>query len=89
VTIRVQIDRLVLDGLPIDPRQAKLVQRAVEAELGRLFTAGGVGPGLAGGGAVDRLAGGTVQVGGTADPGRLGREIARAVYGSVGQGRNR
>jgi hypothetical protein len=86
VTIRVHIDRLVLDGLPVTGGQGPLVQRAVEAELARLFAAGGLGPGLAAGGTVDRLAGGSVAVGRNDRPADLGRAIARAVYGSVRPG---
>jgi hypothetical protein len=32
-TIHIQIDRLILDGWPLDQRQARLVQSAIETEL--------------------------------------------------------
>lgn len=82
--IQIHIERLVLDGLPVERRHAPLVQQAVEAELARLLTTEGVGEGLKFGGAVDRLAGGVIEVGQRAEPARLGEQIARAVYGSIG-----
>lgn len=80
MTIRVVIDHLILDGLPIQSDQGPAVRRAVEAELARLLAAGGVG---LTGEAVDRVRGGDVQVGRNGNPADLGRQIAGAVYRGV------
>ena len=47
----IQIDRLVLDGLPVSQAQGPLVQAAVESELSRLFTEGNLSPSCSPGGA--------------------------------------
>ena len=47
--IKVHIERLVLEGLPVMRSEGPLVQAAVQAELSRLLAEGGLGPGLASG----------------------------------------
>ena len=81
--IRVHIDRLVLDGLPVERRHAPAVRAAVEAVLGRLLADGGVGGAFGAGGAVPRLSGGTIVVGAATPPDVLGSQIAQAVHRSV------
>ena len=54
--IHLNIDRLILDGLPIDRAQAPAVQAAVEAELSRLLTERGVSAEFQTGGAVPQPA---------------------------------
>ena len=85
MNIRIHIERLVLDGLPLAPGQAPFVQAAVEAELVRLLAAGGVAPGLSGLGAVPALRAGGLQLAPDAAPAGVGRQIARAVYGGIGR----
>jgi hypothetical protein len=80
--VRVEIERLVLAGWPLDPREAAAVRAAVEAELGRLFAADGAGPRV--GGATDRVAAAPV-VWAPGDAGALGARVAQSVYGSLGQ----
>ena len=41
MNINLHIERLILDGLPIEPRQRAQVQAAVEAELARLLRPAG------------------------------------------------
>ena len=82
--ITVRIERLVLDGLPIAPGQASLVQAAVEAELGRLLAAGALDARLLAGGAQPVLAADAFQLSGAGDPAALGAQIAQAVYGTIG-----
>ena len=84
MNIKLHIERLVLDGLPITRSQGPLVQAAVEAELARLLAEGSLAPELASGGAVPSVrADGINSVGGS--PGQIGRQIARAVYGGIGK----
>lgn len=80
MSIRVHIERLVLEGLPIGRHEGPLVQAAVEAELARLIAA--QAPTHAGG-AVARVAGEGIRVANGASPARVGRDIARAVHGGI------
>jgi hypothetical protein len=41
-SVQVHIERLVLDGLPIDRSQSGLIQRAVESALGGMLESGGL-----------------------------------------------
>lgn len=80
--IKVHIERLVLEGLPLERRHGPQVQAAVEAELSRLMSDGGLGPELAAGGAVPSVrADGIKSIGGS--PAQIGRQIAKAVYGGM------
>jgi hypothetical protein len=81
----IRIDELVIDGL--GPRDGNRLQRAVEAELGRLFTERGI-PGrfsrsadvveIAAGARVDAVLGAAVL-----DDAALGIEIAREVFEGI------
>src|SRR6266851_2946508 len=62
VDIRVHIERLVLEGLPVPPGQRPLIQAALEAELANKLAASGPGADMLAGGAVPRLAAGTIHV---------------------------
>jgi hypothetical protein len=85
--VRVEIDRLVLTGWPLGSREAAAVRAAVEAELGRLFAAGGETPPA--GGAADRVSAGPVAWPTAGGPAGLGAAVARAVYGSLSGGEGR
>jgi hypothetical protein len=88
--IRVRIDRVILDGVPIAAAQARSVRAAIESELGRLIVEQGLPGGLAGG----RPRGGTTPSLRAPDtrvtrehPAGTGRRIAGAVYRSLGAAR--
>ena len=82
--IKIHIERLVLDGLPVTRAKGPLVKAAVEAELSRLLSEGGLGSELAARGAVPSVrADGIDSVG--KSPAQIGRQIARAVYGGIGR----
>jgi hypothetical protein len=85
MNVRVHIDRLVLEGLPVHRRQGAQLQDAIEAELGRLLAEGGVGSELAAGGAWARLPGSALQLSTVESPAPLGAAIARTIYGSIGE----
>jgi len=84
VNVNLHIERLVLDGIDLDHAQRPVLQAAVEAELGRLIAAGGVGA-LAAGGAVPAVRADGFQMGGDGNPSQLGRQIAESVYGGIGK----
>jgi hypothetical protein len=83
VKINLSIERLVLDGIKLEPAQRPLLQEALQAELGRLLAAGGIEGGLAAGGMVPsvRADGFAMSVDGS--PASLGRQIAQSVYGGI------
>ena len=62
MNIELHIERLVLDGLPLGALDAVRVRAAVEAELSRLLTEGGIGSAWLAGGAVPSLHVGDVSL---------------------------
>ena len=83
--INVHIERLVLEGLPLNRAQGPLVQRAVEAELARLFAGSDVGNGLRSAGTVPQAVGSPVQYANEASPRQLGTQIAQSVHAGLGK----
>ena len=82
--IDVQIERLVLDGIDVPHAQRPLLQAAVETELTRLLTEGGISAELQPGGALPSVPAHAITLDDKADPARLGRQIARSVYSGIG-----
>jgi len=79
--IFVEIERLVLDGLPVNNRDSHLVRAAVERELTRLLAADRLPRELRSGGAAPRLRGPDITIGGK--PAAIGNSIASAVHTSL------
>ena len=84
MNIDLHIERLVLGGLDIAPEQRPVLQAAVERELSRLLTEGGLSPSLAQGVAVPRLSASDMQLTSVNSPTELGQQIAQSVYGGIG-----
>ncbi|GAB4205449.1 MAG: hypothetical protein OHK0022_31550 [Roseiflexaceae bacterium] len=82
--VTLHIERLVLEGLPLDPAQRPLLQAAVEAELARLLAEDGTPDMLAAGLHVHSLRAAPIQIDGAGGPAAMGAQIARSVYGSFG-----
>ena len=80
MNINLHIERLVLDGLPLSQRDGPAVQAAVEAELTRLLTEGGLSPDLLSGGALASVKANSINVEKESSPASLGQQIA----GSLG-----
>ena len=85
MNINVYIERLILDGMNIGPGQGAKVRAAVEAELSRLLAEGGLESGLRSGGAFPNMPARPIHVSEEIPPNRLGQQIARTVYGSIGE----
>jgi hypothetical protein len=83
--IRVHIERLVLDGLPIAARDGPVVRAVVERELVRLLTTSGLGEEWSSGGAVASTRAPRITVQNDCRPGELGSQIARSVHGGIGR----
>jgi hypothetical protein len=81
--VNLHIERLILDGIDVGPAQRPVLREALEAELGRLLAEGGIGEGLAGGGAVPSVRVKGFQMGEGYDAAQLGRQVAQSVYGGI------
>ncbi len=85
--IHVYIERLILDGLPIERGQAPQMQAAVEAELARLLVGQGLAADLQAGGAVPSVRADAIQLAAGSNPVRMGTQIAQSVYSGIGNTR--
>ena len=81
--INLSIERLVLDGIHLEPVQRPLLQEALRTELGRLLAEGGIEGGLAAGGMVPAVRADGFAMRGDGSPVSLGQQIARSVYGGI------
>jgi hypothetical protein len=83
--IRLHVERLVLEGFDdLHARDAPRLREALQAELTRLLSQGGLSPTLASGGAQPALTGRPLERVPGATPDALGVELARSVYGGLG-----
>jgi hypothetical protein len=85
MNVRLHIERVVLDGLPVSVGSGPQVQAAIEAELGRLIAAGGVSPAFRARQVLPAIRARDVQMTAGGDHAELGRQIAASVYGGVGR----
>jgi hypothetical protein len=85
MTIKLHIDRLILDGIAIPHSQRPLLQAAVEAELSRLITAEGLSSQLMNDGAIPQVSASNLPLNPNSSPTQLGQQIAQSVYGGIGQ----
>ena len=84
MNINVNIERLILDGISVSHAQRPILQAAVEAELGRLLTEGGLGSELRSGGAVPSVPSTPIQLLPNGNPTQWGHQIAQSVYRGIG-----
>lgn len=87
MNIELHIERLILDGLPIERSQGPHLQAAVEAELTRLLAESELAAELQTGGAVPSVRTDTMQFKPGNTPTQLGQQIARSVYSGIGNGK--
>jgi len=84
VNIDLHIERLILDGLSIEPKYRAQLQAAVESELTRLLRAGGLKAELSSSGALQSVGASQIQLTGWRTAPVLGKQIAQAVHGGIG-----
>jgi len=84
MNINLYIDRLILDGLPIERNQAPQIQAAVETELTRLFTKSDFTAGLQSSIALPSLHASAIQFSAGNTPTQLGNQIAQSVSSGIG-----
>jgi hypothetical protein len=83
MNVNLHIERLILEGLTLQPGEHLQVRAAAESELSRLLAAQSWGQNLSAGGAVSRLSGGEIQLAEGTSPQHIGQQIARAVFGGL------
>jgi hypothetical protein len=90
MNINLHIERLILDGLPIEARQGALLKEAVEVELTRLLEQSGLSANLQMGITVPSLTAPSIQLNTEKNPTKIGQQIGQAIYKGVGdEGANR
>ncbi len=81
MNIKLHIEEMVLDGLPVCGPEAPNVQAAFQAELARLLAAGFVAPQTSS--VLGSLAGGEIGISPGITAHELGGEIGRSVFKTV------
>lgn len=82
--VELVLEELVLHGFP--PGDRRRIAAAVERELARRIAEGGLPAGLAGGGALARLDGGSFTVERGATPDAIGAQVAQSIVSAAGGG---
>ena len=83
VNINLHIERLILDGISVEPHKRPVLKATLESELGRLLVQHGIAAGLQSGGAFNAIRTDSIDVGEKNEPSHLGQQIARSVYGGL------
>ena len=83
MNLHLHIERLILEGLPLEASGEPALRAAVEAELAQRFSAAGLGSGLGRGGAFAATPIGHIDLPPASEPAELGRRIGGAVHGSL------
>jgi len=84
MNIELHIERLVLDGFTMDPRNRAEVQTAVEEELTRLLMTRGLSAELLSAGSVRSIGAGEINTTNQTSPTQLGNHVAQAVHNRLG-----
>jgi len=79
--IVLQIDQLVIEGYPASQRWQ--IASAIESELGRLLTEGGLRPGLLGGGVIPAIETNAFKPRPTDRAESVGAQVAHAIYDAM------
>lgn len=82
MNIQLHIERLVIDGLPLNRAQSGVLQAALERELSHRLSEGLLNPKLLSGRHAPHIQGGTIAINDLA-PTRLGEQIATAVHDGI------
>ena len=82
MTININIERIILEGIDIPPSQRPRLQTAIAAELSRLLQEKGIPTQLEKGGAIASLPA-SVEVTKGKNPEQMGKEIALSIYSKM------
>ena len=83
MNVNLHIERLILDGVEVQPGQQHLLAAAVETELGRLLSTGGLSSELSGGGAITSVKTNGIELSRGLNSSGLGQRIAQSVYSGL------
>ncbi len=83
MNVNLHIERLVLDGVGIEPGQRHLLKTSVEKELTRLLAESGLSSGLAAGVALPGIGAGNIQFNDGGNPAQMGQKIAQSLHGGI------
>jgi hypothetical protein len=83
MNVNLHIERLILDSIDLQPGQFHLLQAAIETELTRQLSLGGVSQTLMSGGATPSLRTNDIQLSTPVNPEGLGNQIAHALYSGL------
>jgi len=83
VRMSIHIERLILDGLPVDRSDGPAVKAAVAEELKRLLAGGYLGQELLCGGSFSSVKANDIYIAGKIHPQTIGEQVARAIYGGL------
>jgi hypothetical protein len=84
MNIRIHVERLILNGLPVEARESALVQAAVEAELTRLLFERGIPGALQTGVNNDRIFAPTLRLNSSPYAKEIGTQIGAGIYNAFG-----
>ena len=82
MNINLNIERLVLDGLPLNRFEAEQMKGAVELELSHLLSEDALAPHLLSGGAYPSLRVGEMGIL-ASSPESLGKQVAQTIHGGI------
>ena len=85
MNINLHIERLILDGLPLEAKDSATIRATVEVELARLLTENNVAANWQTGGAVPNVRSNAIELTTQSSPAQIGRQIAGSIYGSIGK----
>ncbi|HEX8267917.1 MAG TPA: hypothetical protein VF596_21140 [Pyrinomonadaceae bacterium] len=85
MNINLHIERLILDGLPLEAKDSATLHSAVEVELGRLLSQNTDVSNWQSGGAVPSVRADAIQLKAESSPAQIGRQIAGSIYGGIGK----
>ena len=83
MNINLHIERLILDGLPLEARDGAILRAAVEVELARLLTENNVAANWQTGGAVPNVRSNAIELTTQSSPAQIGRQIAGSIYRGI------
>jgi hypothetical protein len=90
--IQLSIERIILDGITLNPHERDQFQVALQTELTRLVTERGLSPELRAGKTLASLPAPPIQLDTTStssQPVTLGHQVARSIYEGIGDETNR
>jgi len=85
MNINLHIERLILDGLPLEAKDSAAFRAAVEVELARLLTQNTDAANWQTGGAVPSVRADAIQLKAESSPAQIGQQIAGSIYGGIGK----